>query len=328
MRFPLMQAVQCDGDGVELVELRRARPATGQVLVRVEAVALDRRDGEPAAGPRPMTFGAAGRRTMGRHVVGTVAAPGAGVDGWPLGRPVALQPEAVGRGWFAPGTEHDGGCAEYVAVPVAGLVTLPRNLPLAEATVLPRAARAYSMLTHARLKPGESVGIWGAGALGGAAVAVARLLGAAPIVVVDPEERSRAEALTLGADEALTPDDPDLGERLRQLTGGGGLAVGIHAASQTPAAAQMFAALASAGRGILAGPASPLSTGDRWDGRTLSGPPRVDPAALPLLAQLASQERLRLPVPPTLPGGLAAAARVLDEAVRHEQALDSCLVPL
>lgn len=317
-----MHAVRWDGTVVRLDEVRRVRPATGQVLVRVGAVALDRRDAEPLAGPRPTRLDPAGVRTLGRHVAGTVAMPGAGADGWPLGRPVALQPEvAMRHGWFAPGTEHDGGLAEYVVAPVDGLVLLPRDLPMTIGALLPLAARAYGMLTQAGVVPGTSVGIWGTGSLGGAALAVARLLGAAPIAVVDPDPAARAAALEHGADAALDPADPTCDEQLATLTAGRGLAAALHTAPDGAAGERALAALAPDGRGVLAGPMTGLGSIDRWDARTLSGPPRVDPDALPLLAHLAGHGRLRLPVPRELPGGLPAATELLAGAVRAGAAL-------
>lgn len=322
-----MHAVRWDGTVVRLDEVRRVRPATGQVLVRVGAVALDRRDAEPLAGPRPTRLDPAGVRTVGRHVAGTVAVPGAGADGWPLGRPVALQPEvAMRRGWFTPGTEHDGGLAEYVVAPVEGLVLLPRDLPMTIGALLPLAARAHGMLTGAGVVPGASVGIWGAGSLGGAALAVARLLGAAPIVVVDPDPAARAAALEHGADAALDPADPTGDEQLATLTGGRGLAVAVHTAPDAAAGEQAVAALAPDGRGVLAGPMNALGSVERWDGRTLSGPPRVDPDSLRRLAHLASHGRLHLPVPRELSGGLPAAAELLDGSVRDGSGIAPCVL--
>lgn len=322
MKVPVMHAVRWDGAGVRLDEVRRARPATGQVLVRVGAVVLDRRDAEPLAGPRPTQLDAAGVRTLGRHVAGTVAMPGAGADGWPLGRPVALQPEVtMRRGWFAPGTEHDGGLAEYVVAPTEGLVLLPRDLPMTIGALLPLAARAHGMLARAGVVPGTSVGIWGAGSLGGAALAVARLLGAAPIAVVDPDPAARAAALEGGADAALDPADPTRDEQLIALTAGRGLAAALHTAPDAAAGEQAFTALAPDGRGVLAGPMHALDSIERWDGRALSGPPRVDPDSLPRLAHLASHGRLHLPVPRELSGGLPAAAELLAGACRGASAV-------
>lgn len=317
MKVPMMSTVRFDGSVVGVEQVRRVRPATGQVLVRVTAIAIDRPDGETHVGPHPVRLNPAGRRTLGRHAVGTVAALGVGVDGWPLGRPVVLQPEVrVRGGWFVPGVEHDGALAEYVVAPAEALVTLPGDLSPTVGVQLPLAARAASMLAHARLSPGESVGIWGAGALGSAVLAVARALGAAPIVVIDPREEARAAARDLGADASLDPTEAELPERVQELTGRRGFDVALHVAPDPGAAEQTMAGLGPRGRGVLAGPAQRIGGIDRWDGRTLSGVPRVDPGALPRLAHLASQGRLRLPVRPSLPGGLSAAAELLDAAVR------------
>lgn len=324
-----MLTVRTDGAAVEVEEMRRARPATGEVLVRVAAVAIDRRDGELEAGPHPLRLDPRGGRTLGRHVAGTVAAPGAGVDGWPLGRLVALQPEtALRRGWHLPGVEHDGGLAEYLVAPATALVPLPRDLPLTVGALLPLAARAHSMLRHARIAPGEALGVWGVGSLGGCAIAVARAMGAAPIIAVDPDPVAREAALDLGADVALDPADPELEERIRSLTSGLGLDVSLHAASDAAAAPSAVDALSPSGRAVLAGPVRGCGDHERWDGRTLSGPPRTAPESLPLVAHLASSGRLRLSVPPVMADGLSAAAAVLDCALRSGQPLSPHLVVL
>lgn len=329
MKAPTMRAVRGNNSNVVLDEVRRVRPAAGQVLVRVTAVALDRRDGELFAGPNPVGNPAAGWRIPGRHVVGTVAAPGAGADGWPLGRPVALMPEAAVRhGWFTPGLDNDGGLADYVVAPVEGLTLLPRDLPIEVSAGLPLAARAYSILMSGELRPGQSVGIWGVGSLGGAALSVARLLGGAPLIAVDMSEPARASAIRLGADAALNPTDPDFDERLAALTAGEGLDLALHSAPNAVSAEQVRAALSPEGRGILAGPVQTVGGIRRWDGRTLSGVPRVDPDALRRLAHLASHDRLQLPVPPVLPGGLSAAADMLDAAARGGEPVQPHLIIL
>lgn len=325
MRAPVMQAVRTDGHEAELVEVRRARPATGEVLVRVTTVALDRRDAEPFAGPLHLRPDASGWRTVGRHIVGEVATPGAGVDGWPLGRPVVVSPEAVlRRGWFVPGVTHDGGLAEYVAVPATALVQLPRGISTEMATRLPLAARAHAMVERVALRPGESLGVWGAGALGSAVVAVARALGAAPIVAVDPDATARAAALELGADVALDPSGEDFAEDL--ATASPALDVVVHAAPDRGAAPAAVDAASSEGRVVLAGPADTVVPGKRWGTRLLTGPARVSPGSVQVVAHLLAHGRLHLPPPPERPGGLAAAATALDAALRGGHPLAPALV--
>lgn len=330
MKIPMMNAVRFDGTDVRLEEIRRVRPAAGEVLVRVLAVAVDRRDGEPSLGPYPLSLDRAGRRTLGRHVAGTVAALGVGVDGWPLGRSLVVQPEVLARGrWFAPGVCADGGLAEYLVAPVEALVPLPRHLSAAEGAQLALAARAGSLLAHARLMAGESVGIWGAGSLGSAAVAVARALGAAPVIALDPRPQARIAARELGADADLDPAAADVPARVHELTEGRGLDVALHLAPHAGAAEQSVAGLSPQGRGVLIGPVEGVGGAGRWDGRTLSGLPRVAPGVLPGLIHLLNAGRLRLPVlPPALPGGLPDAVDVLGAAVGGESSVAPCVLTL
>ena len=316
MQVPMMSAVRDDGSHVRVEEVRRLRPASGEVLVRVAAVSVDRADAEPETGPWPVRFDTTPGRTLGRHLSGTVAAPGVGVEGWPLGRAVVVQPEFVSRGsWLRLGVEHDGALADYVSVPARALVPVPKGMEPSYAAQVVAATRVDSMLEHARLTAGESLGIWGGGALGAAAVVVARARGAAPIVVVDPDEDARAQGRDLGADVCLDPHVPDFAEHVRESVGGGGLDVALHLAPDARAAEQTLAALGPVGRGVLAGPARWVES-PRWDARTLSGVPPLDPAALPRLLRLAALGRLVLPVRPRLDGGLGEAAHLLDAAVR------------
>jgi NADPH2:quinone reductase len=60
-----------------------------------------------------------------------------------------------------------------------------------------------------------------AGGLGGAAIQIARILGARPIAVVGSEAKA-AYALRLGADAVIRHDSEDVVARTRELTGGRG----------------------------------------------------------------------------------------------------------
>lgn len=100
-----------------------------------------------------------------------------------------------------------GTLAAYVVVPRRNLVAKPSSLSFEEAACLPTSwLTAYRMLfTQARLQPGMSVLVQGAG--GGVATA-ATLLGAAAglrVYVTSRDESKRARALELGAHEAVAP---------------------------------------------------------------------------------------------------------------------------
>jgi NADPH:quinone reductase-like Zn-dependent oxidoreductase len=102
---------------------------------------------------------------------------------------------------------HQGTLAERVAVPRRNLVPKPAELSFEEAACLPTAwLTAYRMLfTRGGVVPGSTVLIQGAS--GGVATAATVLAGAcgARVWVTARSEEKRAEAVTLGADQAFEP---------------------------------------------------------------------------------------------------------------------------
>lgn len=121
--------------------------------------------------------------------------------------------------------EHvDGVFAESVVVPELNVVTLPPDADLQQAAALPTAyLTAFRMLYgKAPLRPEETVLIQGVG--GGvslAALQLAQLVGARTIVTSSRAE-VRERALLLGATHALDSGDPELPQRVRELTDGRG----------------------------------------------------------------------------------------------------------
>lgn len=71
------------------------------------------------------------------------------------------------------------------------------------------------------LEMGESAIVMGLGVLGLMGVKLLRAAGAAPIVAVDPVAEKRAYALSLGADYAFDPYDPEFAQKVREVTDGG-----------------------------------------------------------------------------------------------------------
>ncbi len=103
---------------------------------------------------------------------------------------------------------HQGTFADKVVVPRANVVPKPASLSFEEAACLPTAwLTAYRMLfTQGRLKPGDTVLVQGAG--GGVATALIALAhaGGLKVFATSRDERKRARALELGADEVFESD--------------------------------------------------------------------------------------------------------------------------
>jgi NADPH:quinone reductase-like Zn-dependent oxidoreductase len=104
------------------------------------------------------------------------------------------------------GEHARGGFAEFLVVPARNLKRVPDTFPLDQAAAASLVMlTAWRMLvTRARLRAGESVLVVGAaGGVNSAAIQVAKLAGARPILVVGTSPEKRAVARELGADHVL-----------------------------------------------------------------------------------------------------------------------------
>ena len=121
-----------------------------------------------------------------------------------------------------PGFGRNGALAELVAVPEEGLVDLPAeagdDLAAALGTV---GITAWLALERARAQPGERVLVLGAtGAVGQAALQLAKVLGAARVAAAGREPERLERARELGADEVVQLGAGDLAEAVRAAAGG------------------------------------------------------------------------------------------------------------
>jgi zinc-binding alcohol dehydrogenase/oxidoreductase len=206
-------------DDVEIPAIRE-----GEVLVRVRAAALNRRDLFITQGlyPRlrlPVTLGSDG--------AGEIASAGAVFGDLAVGDEVVIDP-MLGWGddprvWDAErsailGMPREGTFAQYVAVPVENVYRKPKALSMEEAAAIPLAGlTAYrALFTRGALRSGETVLITGAG--GGVQTFVllfAKQAGARTIVTSSSDEKLR-RAIALGADVAVNySTSPDWAKTLR-----------------------------------------------------------------------------------------------------------------
>ncbi len=189
------------------------RPGRGEVLLRLEACGLNFSDllmrrGEYVGGPRPPF-------RPGMEAAGVVAAVGEG-------NPALLGGEAARVGTRVAAVGAGGLQATHAVVPASACVALPDELPATAAAALPVSyLTAYHALTTAgRAAAGEVALIHsGAGALGTAAVQIARRLGLKVVATASTaEKRARVEAL--GAE--ATADYRGFERAVRTATGGRG----------------------------------------------------------------------------------------------------------
>lgn len=183
------------GEALAIEEIGKPSIGERQVLVRVEAAALNRRDLRHVAG-LPWTV-RLGTKQQHKAMI--------------LGSDLAGEIEAVGTHVtrFAPGDEvyawvDSGAFAEYIALPEDALELKPRNLSIEQAAAVPFAAQTalQGLLDQAGVRPEQKVLVNGAsGGVGTFAVQIARAFGAEVTAVCATKDLARIRAL--GANHAI-----------------------------------------------------------------------------------------------------------------------------
>jgi L-iditol 2-dehydrogenase len=227
------------------------RPARAEVLVRIDAVAICATDleiieyGSPAKIQGGLPFNK--NFTPGHEYMGTVAALGPGVDEYQVGERVTVEIHAgcgqckrcregmytachnyglnygaVDKGHRANGFTTDGGFAEYAINNINTLAHVPDHMSDEEATLVVTAGTAmYGLTELGGLVAGESVVVTGPGPIGLMAVAVAKALGASPVILSGTRDSRLAIGTKLGADRVVNVNNESVVEVVKQMTGQG-----------------------------------------------------------------------------------------------------------
>ena len=173
---------------------------------------------------------------LGHEPSGMVVAVGAGVERFVPGDRVFFHHHApcfacrdceagrhtVGPTWRSSRLDP-GALAEYVRVPrvnVEDTLKLPDSVSYEDAALVEPLACCVKAYERVALKPGESVLVIGLGSMGQLLVALAKALGAHPIVGADFVASRRAKALELGCTAVVDPSAESLTDAMRAATGG------------------------------------------------------------------------------------------------------------
>lgn len=275
---------------LELVELPEPKLSQNNVLVRIEAAALNPADLALQAGYGDSIMDAYFPVVPGWDLAGIVEAVGAGVDEFKPGDQVI--------GYGRQEILHHGPLAERMATPVEALARKPSTMSFDEAAGLPLAGlTAYrAVIQTLKVKPQERVLVLGAsGAVGSLAAQLAQHLGAS---VTGTSSTPNLPYLRSHGIDAISHSD--------------GIAMHMPSAA---ADGDFDVILDCAGHGALSAAKRLLKP----DGRCASvaahgeGFPmvyaRLDPVALNELSRLADLGILRIPVAATFPLSRAAAAQ-------------------
>ena len=142
----------------------------------------------------------------------------------------------------------------YQWMPESNLVKIEDDkLPAGEAVFCVVGCMGFQGVRRCRPEFGESLMVMGLGLLGQFAVQTARLSGCYPVIAMDFNESRRKIALTMGADAAFSPDEPDLKEKIMTLTSGRGCDSVVEITGNPQAVVQGLELTARFGRFALVG---------------------------------------------------------------------------
>ena len=203
-------------DVLRLEEYSDPTAGPGDVVVRLRAAALNRRDLWIRRGLYP---GIVFPIVLGSDGSGEVVSVGSGVDRGLVGRAVVIDPSF---GWGADprvqsasfdilGLKREGTYAEYVRVPADHVHDKPAHLSFEEAAAIPLASvTAYrALVTRAQVRAGETVVVTGiGGGVATSALVLARALGA-DVFVTSGSDEKLAAALSHGALGGVNHASPD-----------------------------------------------------------------------------------------------------------------------
>jgi NADPH2:quinone reductase len=245
MGSDLMRAVVAQRAGgpevLEVVELPIPRPGPGEVLIRHAAIGLNFIDTYHRTGLYPVTF----PLRLGVEAAGTVEAVGPGVTRFREGDRVGYAP--------AP----SGAYAEFSVRRADQVVAVPADIDfdLAAAALLKGMTAEFLLRRTFHVKQGDVILVHAAaGGVGSILVQWAKALGA--VVIGTAGSEAKLEIVRrLGADHVLLTEQPDLAERVREITGGQGVPVVYDSVGKTTFDASL-ASLARRGLMVCFGNAS------------------------------------------------------------------------
>jgi threonine dehydrogenase-like Zn-dependent dehydrogenase len=243
-----------DPGELKLVDKAVPVPKRAEVLVRIDAVAICATDLEIIYhGPPAMIQGGMPYNknfTPGHEYMGTVVALGPGVNEYRIGQRITVEIHAgcgqckrcregmytschnyglnygdVDKGHRANGFTTDGGFCQYQVNHINTLVAIPDDMSDEEATLVVTAGTAmYGLTELGGLVAGESVVVTGPGPIGLLGVAVAKAMGAQPVILTGTRDNRLQIGKELGADHVVNIRKVnDVVQAVKDLNGGKGV---------------------------------------------------------------------------------------------------------
>ena len=239
-----------DPNEISLIDKPVEMPGKAEVLVKIDAVAICATDldvishGPPALIEGGLPFNK--NFTPGHEYMGTVVALGPSVDEFEIGDRVTVEIHSgcgqckrcrmgmytschnyglnygnVNKGHRANGFTTDGGFKQFAVNNINTLIKVPDDMSDEEATLVVTAGTTmYGLTELGGLIAGESLVVIGPGPIGLLGVAVAKALGAGPVILIGTRDSRLEIGKKLGADYTLNvKSEKDIVEAVKSIVG-------------------------------------------------------------------------------------------------------------
>jgi S-(hydroxymethyl)glutathione dehydrogenase/alcohol dehydrogenase len=278
------------GQEVTVEELELQPPKKGEVLVRIKAAGICHSDLHVVNADLPLPVPI----VLGHEGSGIVEEVGEGVTRVQKGDHVVLNwvPECgtcyycyIGRkdmcdaaqttaqiGTMPDGTTRfykddqeiyqfsmTGTFSEYTVVPENGVIPIRKDIPFAQAALVGCGVlTGYgAVINTAKVRPGSSVAVIGAGGVGLNVIQSAKLAGAERIIAIDIVENKFATARQFGATHTVNSLEEDVVDAVLELTDGRGADYAFEVIGNPTTIAQAYNILGKGGTAVVVGIAAP-----------------------------------------------------------------------
>jgi len=148
-----------------------------------------------------------------------------------------------------------GSYAEQMLLHENGVVKIDKDFPFAQAALIGCGVTTGvgAALKTAKVTPGSTVAVFGAGGVGLSAIQGARIAGARKIIAVDMVEHKLQTARELGATDGVDASLGDPVDQIRELTDGQGVDFAFEAIGLKVAAEQAWQAIRAGGTATVIG---------------------------------------------------------------------------
>ena len=253
-KFPIPETMKAwvlgDPNEILLIDKPVEMPGKSEVLVKIDAVAICATDldvishGPPALIEGGLPFNK--NFTPGHEYMGTVVALGPSVDEFDIGDRVTVEIHSgcgqckrcrmgmytschnyglnygdVNKGHRANGFTTDGGFKQFAVNNINTLIKVPNEMSDEEATLVVTAGTTmYGLTELGGLVAGESLVVIGPGPIGLLGVAVAKALGAGPLILIGTRDSRLEIGKQLGADYTLNvKTEKNIVEAVKSIVG-------------------------------------------------------------------------------------------------------------